>query len=132
MPALACPLRASTPGPLSRVDGEHAVKQVDGGGREIGTAALVPAEDGACGRIALLLCCLEEREAPVARVRLGEREEAGQHCKQADAERPDVGLEAVVAFAREHLRRHVRLGPDQPRQPLAAVELTVCIARVNV
>mmetsp|Transcript_6657 Transcript_6657/g.15666 ORF Transcript_6657/g.15666 Transcript_6657/m.15666 type:complete len:329 (+) Transcript_6657:186-1172(+) len=95
------------PQPLRGVHGEHAVDQLDRGGREVRVALPVPAVDRVRGRVPLALRLQQGCEARVLVGALLEREEAGEHSEKADAERPHVSLEAVVADPHAHLGRAV-------------------------
>mmetsp|Transcript_78737 Transcript_78737/g.190306 ORF Transcript_78737/g.190306 Transcript_78737/m.190306 type:complete len:265 (+) Transcript_78737:172-966(+) len=117
---------------LLRVDGKHPVEQLHDGDREVGAAPLVPGVY-ALGRGAALGLLLHQlAEAPVVGGGLVEREEAGEHRKEADAQAPHVSEKAVVPDAAEHLGRRVRLAAAHLLEQYGAVKLAVAPLGIDV
>ena len=104
----------------------------DGAGRER-ARAVVEAVDGFARRLGWLevLQAREALVAPVTRGCLLDGEESRDEAKEADAERPHVGNEAVVPVPRHHLGRAVRPRAAEGREELA-VRPALAVARVRV
>mmetsp|Transcript_3802 Transcript_3802/g.7380 ORF Transcript_3802/g.7380 Transcript_3802/m.7380 type:complete len:276 (+) Transcript_3802:121-948(+) len=117
---------------LTRVDGKHPVEQLHDGRREVRAAALVPGVHTLGCRSPLGLLLHQLAVAPVVLRRLIEWEEAREHCKEADAQAPDVSEEAIVPGATEHLGRRVRLAAAHLLERYRAVKIAVVPLGIDV